>query len=334
MDGPAQEGRMAKRSKLLAAAALAVLAATSALNAQSTLAQAAADECLSKPNGTSPQGSHWFYRVDRANNNRRCWYLGPDGAKARQAAAPRRRSSAARSANPENRGEAAAEQNPIVTDASPSSPALAKPAGTPERAPASVRSDNTDGQAASNPQDGMPAVWPVLTPEDRAVVEQRIVSAPAAQAAQPAPAAPAAEPRPTARPTSEPSINPAHVLAIAAGVLLLVAIFFRAIYKLFAVRRPRQRRPNPNDRWQSAANAGRPRDAALPAFLALAGTAHKDNHARARGVTAAPHGGARNGGLIDAVLQRVHSAEASLSPAQSYSPEPRAGRNRRVAAFG
>src|SRR5262245_53788999 len=302
---------MAKRSKLLAAAALAILAATSVLHARSALAQAAADECLSKPNGTSPQGSHWFYRVDRANNNRRCWYLGPDGAKARQAAAPRQRTSATRSASPENRREAAADPNSMVTDASPSSAAPAKTPAASERAPASGRGDNTGEQAASESQNEMPAVWPVLTPEDRAAVEQRVVSAPAQQAAQPAPPAPAAEPRLSPRPAPEPSINPAHVLAIAAGVLLLVAIFFRTIYKLFAVRRPRQPRRNPNNRWQSVANAGRPPEATLPAFLA--GTAHKDNRAGARGVTAAPHGGARNGGLIDAVLQRVHSAEASLS---------------------
>jgi hypothetical protein len=42
----------------------------------------AADECLSQPNSTAPKGSHWYYRVDRANQ-RQCWYLGAERAKAR-----------------------------------------------------------------------------------------------------------------------------------------------------------------------------------------------------------------------------------------------------------
>jgi hypothetical protein len=36
----------------------------------------AADECLSGPDRSVPDGSQWFYRIDRANNNRKCWYLG------------------------------------------------------------------------------------------------------------------------------------------------------------------------------------------------------------------------------------------------------------------
>jgi hypothetical protein len=42
----------------------------------------AADECIEKPNAPAPQGSHWYYRIDRASN-RQCWYLGAEGAKVR-----------------------------------------------------------------------------------------------------------------------------------------------------------------------------------------------------------------------------------------------------------
>jgi hypothetical protein len=35
----------------------------------------AADECLAKPNGPTPQGQHWYYRIDHANDGRQCWYL-------------------------------------------------------------------------------------------------------------------------------------------------------------------------------------------------------------------------------------------------------------------
>ena len=38
-----------------------------------------ADDCLAQPNGPAPQGQHWYYRIDHANNKRQCWHLGPDG---------------------------------------------------------------------------------------------------------------------------------------------------------------------------------------------------------------------------------------------------------------
>jgi hypothetical protein len=38
-------------------------------------ASRAADECLAKPNGPTPQGQHWYYRIDHANDGRQCWYL-------------------------------------------------------------------------------------------------------------------------------------------------------------------------------------------------------------------------------------------------------------------
>ena len=37
----------------------------------------AADDCLAGPNTEAPQGSHWYYRLDRLSH-RQCWYLGPE----------------------------------------------------------------------------------------------------------------------------------------------------------------------------------------------------------------------------------------------------------------
>src|ERR1700716_429665 len=45
-------------------------------------AKGATDECLAKPGATAPQGSHWYYRINRADG-RHCWYLGAEGAKVR-----------------------------------------------------------------------------------------------------------------------------------------------------------------------------------------------------------------------------------------------------------
>jgi hypothetical protein len=35
---------------------------------------AGATDCLTAPNSTAPENSHWFYRTDRAQQ-RKCWYL-------------------------------------------------------------------------------------------------------------------------------------------------------------------------------------------------------------------------------------------------------------------
>jgi len=45
--------------------------------------------CNSKPGATAPAGSHWYYRVNHADN-RHCWYLGATGAhvSAHRAASP------------------------------------------------------------------------------------------------------------------------------------------------------------------------------------------------------------------------------------------------------
>ena len=56
--------------------AMFTLVVIATLSAQATRA---ADECLAKPNGRTPQGQHWYYRIDHANNNRQCWRLAPEG---------------------------------------------------------------------------------------------------------------------------------------------------------------------------------------------------------------------------------------------------------------
>ena len=50
----------------------------------------AAEECISSPKGTAPEGSHWYYRVDRATK-RHCWYLGELGGKVSRVRAPSHR---------------------------------------------------------------------------------------------------------------------------------------------------------------------------------------------------------------------------------------------------
>ena len=47
----------------------------------------AADECLSAPKGQTPEGSHWYYRIEHPSN-RHCWYLREEGDAHAQASSP------------------------------------------------------------------------------------------------------------------------------------------------------------------------------------------------------------------------------------------------------
>ena len=44
------------------------------------------DDCLTAPNSPAPQGTHWYYHVDRTNQ-RKCWYVRATSQPAQQAAA-------------------------------------------------------------------------------------------------------------------------------------------------------------------------------------------------------------------------------------------------------
>jgi hypothetical protein len=65
------------QSKILSIG-LALIPAAILVCAHSSLGEAKGDECKAKPDGLSPAGLHWYYRVDRANN-RHCWYLHAQG---------------------------------------------------------------------------------------------------------------------------------------------------------------------------------------------------------------------------------------------------------------
>jgi hypothetical protein len=53
------------------------------VTAQTSLAEPAADECKTKPGSSAPPGRHWYYLINRTDQ-RRCWFLGPEGATCHQ----------------------------------------------------------------------------------------------------------------------------------------------------------------------------------------------------------------------------------------------------------
>jgi len=73
-----------RAAKFVSAIFASALAGT-ALAAVMPDAARAVDDCLAVPKGETPEGSHWYYRIDRASK-RHCWYLRGEGEKLSQTA--------------------------------------------------------------------------------------------------------------------------------------------------------------------------------------------------------------------------------------------------------
>src|SRR3954447_21961959 len=63
--------RLALAASTIAASAIALAPLSDA---------APAESCLKAPHGVAPQGSHWYYRLERPSQHR-CWYLAEKGRK-------------------------------------------------------------------------------------------------------------------------------------------------------------------------------------------------------------------------------------------------------------
>lgn len=77
---------MSNRSAISVAALFAgILAGANLTSVIEVHAQAAADNCLTAPKDKTPEGSHWYYRLERGTK-RQCWYLRDENAKSARAA--------------------------------------------------------------------------------------------------------------------------------------------------------------------------------------------------------------------------------------------------------
>jgi hypothetical protein len=209
---------------------------------------APAPDCLAAPNAPSPQGRHWYYRVDRVNK-RRCWYLGPQGTKPRpdtsqaaaqepgrtawptpQPAAPapaeqptmgeivRRLNGAPAAEATVGMAEATAGTNVPEERLAAAAPPQPKPATPDERTPASATAANSDAPSKADDADAppradastdeMPLIWPVPTATDLATA-----------------------PPPTT------ALQLASMLALLAGSLAFAGLAGRAVLKHAADRR-------------------------------------------------------------------------------------------------
>jgi hypothetical protein len=300
-------------------ALLAAVSSTTRSGLAEPAAQGAADECVSKPGATAPQGSHWYYRVNRADS-RHCWYLGPEGARmrAREAATPTRTSSprpirqrsAARLADATAAQTAPAEAVPAQAkpveaarvEAAPAEATAGENAAAAEfatrwpdlpssldlnaRKPATMsRNSFAEEHATTDAQDGMPLVWPVLTPAELAAAE----------------------------PAAQSNLKWVYILAVLSGTLALAAMLLNAINNRAAEHQPV--RSDLRDQRRAASDMPRPRMKMRPQFAdALAAARRADS-------IGDPLAAARKVDLVRRPL--MPNEEPSEAPREAPSARPR-----------
>ena len=85
-----QNGGSMLESKILPTILIILPSSVFLLLAHPGAGKAAAEKCNMRPSSSAPQGTHWYYRVNRTDN-RRCWYLSSAGIKVHSMHAERRR---------------------------------------------------------------------------------------------------------------------------------------------------------------------------------------------------------------------------------------------------
>jgi hypothetical protein len=223
------ESQMLARGTLVVAAGLAIGFSMSCLLVETSHA---ANECMLKPNGTAPQGTHWYYHLERATQ-RKCWYLGAEGTRAQvrgllATAKPQRTPSKPAA---ETAAQAPIELTTAAADRAADIPApnanAAQDATTAslstrwsgfsrsgsavsaEPPTASMSSSYVQERAAAPAEDDMPLIWPILTPAELSQTE----------------------------PVPQASISLWQLTAAFAAVLALAALITHVLLRLTAARK-------------------------------------------------------------------------------------------------
>jgi len=126
---------MANRTMTFVSAVFASFLACVALTTVAGSSARAADDCITGPKGQAPQGSHWYYSLNRVTH-RKCWYLGAEGLEVRQVASRKPSSSAMptlqrRAEIPTLKSVADAHAEQLIEGPSAELPIVAKPTAQP-----------------------------------------------------------------------------------------------------------------------------------------------------------------------------------------------------------
>jgi len=253
-------------SRRLTLAMLVALAASVVAISLGATTGDAADECLSGPKGTAPQGSHWYYRVERSSG-RHCWYLGAEGQKVRSVSERTSQQTRKRVTQHSQQAQTTAPEPAVRSSAPPAvaetktvasffsqywsslfsgaeppkmatteEPKFALAADASRPAPPAATTNYAQEQDQTDAQEEMPLVWPVLTAAEKE----------AATAAAPG-SVPRSVPATTSAPV--PALKSQHMVAILVGALAIAGILMALVYRLGSMRFSRKQQQRQSPRW-------------------------------------------------------------------------------------
>jgi hypothetical protein len=253
-------------SRRLTLAMLVALAASVVAISLGATTGDAADECLSGPKGTAPQGSHWYYRVERSSG-RHCWYLGAEGQKVRSVSERTSQQTRKRVTQHSQQAQTTAPEPAVRSSAPPAvaetktvasffsqywsslfsgaeppkmataeEPKLAPAPDASRAAPPAATTNYAQEQDQTDAQEDMPLVWPVLT-----AAEREAATAPA----------PGSVPRSVPATTSAPvpALKSQYMVAILVGALAIAGILMALVYRLGSIRFSRKQQQRQSPRW-------------------------------------------------------------------------------------
>jgi hypothetical protein len=231
--------RAAKFVSAVFAGILAGISLTTVSHSQTV----AADDCLSGPKGQTPEGSHWYYRIERGTK-RHCWYLRAEGDNTLSQAAPLNISPPAKPLPPQT---SAAIQNSVANArAELSAPANGND-GPNAASPANAagfdgpRANALDSRAASTV---VASRWPepsganpVSNP--RPATSNLVANVPANSTAAPAPAVAAVTLAAADSPSQGQPDTIRTLLVAVVGAFTLAGITASLFFKIGRARHPR-----------------------------------------------------------------------------------------------
>lgn len=213
---------------------LVVLAGV-ALAETSGSAAPAANDCLAKPKGAPPAGKHWYYQTKR-KTQRKCWFLGDEGAKTVKASPKKPTVAAAPPADPHEETRA----QPPIADAHAEMieqprveqpPVVPVPQPWPEPAPRALEDTKTHDWALASR-------WPdtsIAYSPDRAATVNDPAPAPRTENAAPVLAANLVVP---VEPSAVTVASSAYLhFGQFAAALIVVVVVGGVIFMSFAARR-------------------------------------------------------------------------------------------------
>ena len=258
---------MSSRAARIASAVFAAVLTGVPVTAILHVPAEAADACRTEPGDQTPEGKHWYYRIEHPSN-RQCWYLRGEGE---QSAQPRSEKSV------EPKAETPAPQRSLA-DAHAELPwpqprVEQNPASIPQR-PQAMPADAANAPAEqranvleSNARGSLIGTrWPdppgaSSTPSPQPATPEVVADAQSDQATAPAQAAAAAAPV-TADPVpAKPTGSLQTLLMVIAGALALAGLTGSAIFRLGGGRRraPNIDRARRRVIWEAADGARRSR---------------------------------------------------------------------------